>query len=662
MNCPFCGSPLPGLVKFCQECGRKIPEAAQEPYSQMPVSGNKGETGGERNHQDKGKSEEVSYDTANPLKNEYKTLLRETIIKANGLFSPEDIIALARKAKDLKLEKYEAINLQRDVAKELGFEVYEEGELLSGDILLEINTNKNYISGQMNNLEFKLTNISGDPLEQIYLSTHLLNLKTDEGTSLRSMGHLQNQLCYSPFHHTLTGNEIVEICLRYFDAKGNPSVYRTSFEVEVFQKEADQRGQKSITISFNAQKIMGNDFSDMAQVLDKEDRQIQPKGSSYQEQEKHWRRLFIYLDEEETHKKRDEIVIKNKKREGEDNFKEARHLIEAGDRSFGQDGKKTHELFKNSLNYLREAEKCYLKIREVDPEEGDSLQKIEEIRGIIAQIKDRIGVLEKEPDLPKIRISVGCFSLKSPTKRIYVFSKDRIIMGRDSKRSDLVSRLIPYGSKEEHPENWKKNKMISGVHAEIVTKGGNFYVRDVGSDGQGSLNGTFMGGKRFRPLEEVLIQDGLRVSLARILDLEFNFFGGLWKKQKEKSTQIQSSCFTVLGEVSESCFGIDKKGPVDAIKIRRRNNFVEGEEYIILIREITIGSNGSNAIVLDGEKVSDIHAKIFYRDNQYWLEDLNSRHCTWINERQAKPGMDVPLSKEADIILGDIRMQFKGLG
>lgn len=112
--------------------------------------------------------------------------------------------------------------------------------------------------------------------------------------------------------------------------------------------------------------------------------------------------------------------------------------------------------------------------------------------------------------------------------------------------------------------------------------------------------------------------------------------------------------------MSDSCFGIDKKSMVDVIKFRRRNNYTDGEKYIILIREVTIGRSRSNGIVIDGDKVSDIHAKIFYRDGQYWIEDLNSRHGTWVNGERANPREEVSLAKQSEIVIGGVTMNFEG--
>jgi pSer/pThr/pTyr-binding forkhead associated (FHA) protein len=75
---------------------------------------------------------------------------------------------------------------------------------------------------------------------------------------------------------------------------------------------------------------------------------------------------------------------------------------------------------------------------------------------------------------------------------------------------------------------------------------------------------------------------------------------------------------------------------------------------------MTIGRSKSNGIFLDSEKVSDIHAKVFYRDGQYWVEDLNSRLGTWVNGTKVAPGDEASLGKQSEIIVGDVSLNFQG--
>jgi hypothetical protein len=163
-----------------------------------------------------------------------------------------------------------------------------------------------------------------------------------------------------------------------------------------------------------------------------------------------------------------------------------------------------------------------------------------------------------------------------------------------------------------------------------------------------------------KPQEEYLLRDDARVNIAGVLDLQCKFYWEKFEKERENRDQ-QDSCFTILGEKSDSCFGIDKKGVMNTIKFKRLNNDPEGEEYLIVIREVTIGKDRTNGIVINGEKVSDIHARIFYRDQGYWIEDLNSRHGTWVNGERIGFGAEVSLDRQAEIVIGDTKILFEGM-
>ena len=79
-------------------------------------------------------------------------------------------------------------------------------------------------------------------------------------------------------------------------------------------------------------------------------------------------------------------------------------------------------------------------------------------------------------------------------------------VGRDPKYADLI------------PEG---NTTISGKHAELVEKGGVLLVKDTGTSGQGSQNGTFVNGNRIPPniSVEVMAGDLIRFSNAEYLVL-----------------------------------------------------------------------------------------------------------------------------------------------
>lgn len=60
---------------------------------------------------------------------------------------------------------------------------------------------------------------------------------------------------------------------------------------------------------------------------------------------------------------------------------------------------------------------------------------------------------------------------------------------------------------------------------------------------------------------------------------------------------------------------------------------------------VSIGRTPSNTIILDNAYTSAQHALITRRDAQWWLEDLNSRNGTLLN--------DIPVKEPSVITVGD---------
>jgi pSer/pThr/pTyr-binding forkhead associated (FHA) protein len=60
---------------------------------------------------------------------------------------------------------------------------------------------------------------------------------------------------------------------------------------------------------------------------------------------------------------------------------------------------------------------------------------------------------------------------------------------------------------------------------------------------------------------------------------------------------------------------------------RRGETFALGDE-------LTVGRGGGCGIVLDDSFVSQVHARVFRRDGDVWVEDLGSRNGTLVNGQQ----------------------------
>ncbi|MBA4417076.1 MAG: hypothetical protein C0392_04080 [Syntrophus sp. (in: bacteria)] len=668
MKCPSCKSSIQTLWEtdnYCPECGAKFTDEFKKQIRlnlDTPVEGMEGRAvpKGLRVDVQKGADGTMLHDLKIRVEEEYKNVLRGAL--SDGRINLNEILVLARKKKELNLDKKEAIRLQMEVAGELGLTVDEESDPNVNDIVMEIDENKTYWAGEGDFIDFRITNISDGLLDNVFVMGRFKHLQSDAKDDPKKLPPQQNKIFHLRFMRLYSGIEVAHISVEYLDPKGNPSVYETELEFRVIEKGMEKReGDKSINISITAEKIMGNDLSSLAEMAgrDAQKEEGSSKKSFYNESEKVWRRLPLFFDEEKTKEKRNQIFIQKRFKEGEDNYHKGLTLKERAYPFHSKDPKNAKKILDNSVSLLEAAKACFEKVLDVDPEHEGSLKKAKDIEGVISELEKRIGVLRIREKMPSINLTSALLTLGNPQKYIYLYSKETITIGRLS-TNDMILRVLPCLPEETYPENYRKNLQISGLHAEIfLSKTGDVFIRDRGKENKGSKNGTFLDRKRLAPpLYGYPLTDKAKIDIAGALGLECNFIYNDKKGKTERDRQ--DSCFTVLGSVSKSCFGIDVKGDVNAIKIVRTSNFSEGEEYIILIRKITIGRSLYNGIIIDGARVSDIHAQLFYRDGHYWIEDLNSRHGTWVNAEKIESGREMPLGTHAEIVIGDIRMDFKG--
>ena len=80
-------------------------------------------------------------------------------------------------------------------------------------------------------------------------------------------------------------------------------------------------------------------------------------------------------------------------------------------------------------------------------------------------------------------------------------------------------------------------------------------------------------------------------------------------------------------------------------------------EYLIAGVDRTIGRGASNDLVVDDEEVSAQHAKISFRDQSFWVQDLQSRNGTFVNG--SRIGESTQLHNEDLLKIGGTLMKFQ---
>ncbi len=86
----------------------------------------------------------------------------------------------------------------------------------------------------------------------------------------------------------------------------------------------------------------------------------------------------------------------------------------------------------------------------------------------------------------------------------------------------------------------------------------------------------------------------------------------------------------------------------------------DGETERVALRPVlSIGRIPQNSIVLNNGYTSAQHALITFRENQWWVEDLDSRNGTLVN------GLDIAeptiISVGDEILIGDVALKLNGL-
>jgi len=61
---------------------------------------------------------------------------------------------------------------------------------------------------------------------------------------------------------------------------------------------------------------------------------------------------------------------------------------------------------------------------------------------------------------------------------------------------------------------------------------------------------------------------------------------------------------------------------------------LETKEIKITIPEATVGRTGISDFIIDDETVSSRHARLIYKQNQWWVEDMKSTNGTFLNGEQ----------------------------
>ena len=82
----------------------------------------------------------------------------------------------------------------------------------------------------------------------------------------------------------------------------------------------------------------------------------------------------------------------------------------------------------------------------------------------------------------------------------------------------------------------------------------------------------------------------------------------------------------------------------------------EVQRYGITQRQVLIGRENRNDLILPNESVSRDHGTLSYFQNQFWIQGINSKNGVWINQQ---PCHEITPLKDGDFIqIGKYKIQF----
>jgi diguanylate cyclase (GGDEF)-like protein len=80
----------------------------------------------------------------------------------------------------------------------------------------------------------------------------------------------------------------------------------------------------------------------------------------------------------------------------------------------------------------------------------------------------------------------------------------------------------------------------------------------------------------------------------------------------------------------------------------------QGRSFVLSDSDATLGRDSENEICLNESSVSRKHAKVYKDNDQYYVEDLQSKNGTWVNGSVIENGVRIPVQEGVPIAIGNI--------
>ncbi len=88
------------------------------------------------------------------------------------------------------------------------------------------------------------------------------------------------------------------------------------------------------------------------------------------------------------------------------------------------------------------------------------------------------------------------------------------------------------------------------------------------------------------------------------------------------------------------------------LRITKSNFFMPQTEWVLEPGEYILGRYPSNDIVVPDPYVSRRHARVFYKDGEWYIEDLDSTNGTIVNNEDIKGKGPYKIEDNTEIVVG----------
>lgn len=221
-----------------------------------------------------------------------------------------------------------------------------------------------------------------------------------------------------------------------------------------------------------------------------------------------------------------------------------------------------------------------------------------------------------------------------PSKKICIFSQEKIRLGKERHEPDLRLRLTR--ATDPEGQRWQE---ISRTHATIS-------FRDDGVEwSDHSSNGTLVGGNWYKAGDVVKLRSGLSLRPADIISMKVAYCG---TGNTEPADYLKFSRHVLLEDASDSV------GPVESIRLTRNDDLAETEEYVLMQMVSLIGSDAECGIQVTHPSVKRIHARLLNLGGFFWIEPESTETPVVVEGQRVHVDHLAELYPYRDVLIGDV--------